>query len=151
MPRYKGLLGHRNQTVALSLALASLPVLAWNWKLLAVPLGCLAGLRLSPDLDLHNALGFVGRLGFADEYTKLVPHRHWLSHTPIISTGIRVVVLFGIPLLLFAVFGASLPWDLMGYAFLGLCAADALHIFSDRLQTRLKRAFYPLRTVRRKR
>ena len=55
----------------------------------------IGGLWLSPDLDVISKpakrWGLLGILWFP--YRKLIPHRSWISHAPIIGTLIRLVYL----------------------------------------------------------
>lgn len=139
MPNYRGLLGHRNQTLALVGASLLVPLVTWDVRDGVVALGVLAGLKVSPDMDLNaRVLGRLGEWGFVDEYAELVPHRHWISHSAILSTAIRFALVFGIPLL--AAWGIGLPipvWALWRF-FVGLALADALHVLADRVFTRVK-------------
>jgi uncharacterized metal-binding protein len=71
----------------------------------AVVGGCLAGLVLTPDLDVDRGsishrivkrsagflIGFAWHL-FWFPYSRIMPHRSWWSHMPLFSTFFRVVI-----------------------------------------------------------
>lgn len=108
--------------------------------------GVLAGLILSPDLDVDE--GFIGlahlrRVGcvgnilsgiwraFWYPYSKIVPHRSHISHSIFFGTVARVCYLV-LPILLANFMGLPLvipSW--FGMWFIGLCLSDALHILMD--------------------
>ena len=161
MPNYRGVLGHKNQTIVAAVALIAIPVLTRDVTNVLIPLGCLAGLKVSPDWDLNpGALGWLGRLLFVDEYAELVPHRSKISHGPLYGTLIRFALLASVPVTtafvtLFLIlwypplgFFAALRhafvvlagyfW-VLGKLFAGLLMADLLHICSDRLESKLKK------------
>jgi uncharacterized metal-binding protein len=125
-------------------------------ELLALTGGCMAGLVLTPDLDVndkvyghHLVQREAGRLPALVwkwiwlPYSRLVPHRHWISHTPLIGTTLRLGYLVLIAWLLLAVFGHPWPWNELPswapLAVVGLILSDTLHFASDLLITRLKR------------
>jgi uncharacterized metal-binding protein len=68
--------------------------------------GCLAGVALSPDLDQETLtksewaiVKWLPTLGWAwpalwDTYARLLPHRHALSHLPIVGTAGRLAYLW---------------------------------------------------------
>lgn len=104
--------------------------------------GALAGLLITPDLDLdagNPAHLFLKGSVFAEvlhiiwkvywfPYAKLVPHRSWVSHLPFISTLIRVAYVFW-----WVYFIWPDWWDPM-WAFwfvFGLCLSDLNHWFLD--------------------
>jgi uncharacterized metal-binding protein len=103
--------------------------------------GALTGLLLSPDLDVDN--GNISdaiirrRLGCVIEslwhfywspYAKIIPHRGWLSHTPVVGTTIRVVYAFWWIFLLAPQIVVS---EGFWYWFAGLALVDAYHWFLD--------------------
>ena len=137
MPNYLGVFGHRNQTIVAAATLCAIPAFTGRVTDLFVSGGALLGLLIHPDWDLNpNAMGLIGKIGFVDEYAALVPHRAFLSHTPVVGTLIRVVLTFTIPLLL--VWGICHwfpPWGIILRVFAGLCMADTLHCVADKLQT----------------
>lgn len=141
-------LGHKNQTIAISVLCLAGALASWNWKNLFLVAGCLFGLWLSPDLDLSwTRLGLFGKLGFADEYTQLVKHRAKISHTPVIGTAVRVlVVLVPFGLIVFGVTGWVVSWGIVFRAFWGLVIADTWHIVMDQLSSHV---FPNTRSVRR--
>lgn len=111
--------------------------------------GSLAGLLLTPDLDVNTGsisnkfarktfgcfFGFVWAF-YWQPYSRLIPHRSWLSHLPVISTAIRLAYL-ALPYLAWQWWntrqvGFMLPsWFYM--AFFGLCLADLVHWGSDQI------------------
>ncbi len=121
-------------------------------RVVALSVGCLAGLLLSPDLDIDKGNisyriirrsmgclpGLLWKL-FWMPYARFIPHRSWMSHGPIVGTLLRLIYLFGAPALLWGlvsfvtpmpVFAApQLPW--LPYMVLGLMAADTLHTVMD--------------------
>ena len=152
-------INHIRATVLLSLP-AGMIAAGWGAGVqgaLACGAGCLAGVLLSPDLDIpsrtrseylvYRHLGkFLGALWFAFWwlYARLVPHRSPLSHWPIIGTMGRFMYVY--------VFGGLLwyggTWLLNGtgawipmfawlqmpffsWALVGLVLADSLHFFMD--------------------
>lgn len=99
-----------------------------------------ASLYCSPDLDQlrSNATWRWGPLRWVWwPYAKLVPHRHWISHSPI-GTILRVTYLLG-PLLLLrwllspAPFPTLLPPFPYQAILLGWILADSLHLLADSL------------------
>lgn len=96
---------HALASTALAPVLASV-VLARNYNVttaFCVGVGCLLGLWLSPDLDIDGITysetllpGLIGVLfrAYWWPYAKLIPHRHWLSHAPVISTTLRIIYAF---------------------------------------------------------
>jgi uncharacterized metal-binding protein len=140
---------HRAATAVLIVAAAPtifiLPPLDW----LALEAGIASTLLASPDMDIHNRLGFIGDLLGFEAYRKLVPHRgglhdrHWsrlswrkifaLSHIPIIGTLPRVILLLlplGIILSLFSALELINPW-LFIHLWAGASLSDALHTLMD--------------------
>lgn len=86
-------------------------------------IGCTLGMFIHPDWDVNhptypNAVikkkfgSIVAKVYWFVQlpYAKLIPHRSWVSHSPILSTIIRMVYI-GIPLLPLAFF---LPTDIIG-------------------------------------
>lgn len=129
----------------------------------AASIGCLTGAILSPDADVDG--GFLGHnhvrrvfgsvIGKVWEvawfpYAKLVPHRHPISHAPVISTIIRLAYV-GLWMLLFGwlawlAFRFDFDWAVvvgvlgspLFYAFfIGLTVSDTLHFLADQISTRL--------------
>ena len=112
----------------------------------ALTCGVLAGLILSPDLDVDG--GFIGlyhlrRIPFIGTavsyawrlywlpYSIAVPHRSHISHSIFFGTAVRVGYLL-IPLLALNFFGVPMAFpSWLGLAFVGLCLSDALHIILD--------------------
>lgn len=149
---------HAATTIALTLGLGAACYSA-GWpsdQQAALAGGSLAGLLLSPDLDVQQgSISFkFARRSFGclfgllwemywKPYAVLIPHhRHWLSHMPFISTAIRLLYL-AMPLLLWRYWqyhqiGLVLPtWFILAYY--GLASADLLHWFLDTITKRRKR------------
>lgn len=118
---------------------------------LLTAIGCLFGLFVDPDLDVdgltaseRRALRLVRLPGwlwvvFWYPYAKLIPHRHWLSHWPIIGTAIRVAyLLVPLSLLVFLVNPLAFSWMMWGlfwagpWLFIGLAASDIAHWILDK-------------------
>ena len=116
--------------------------------------GCILGIIFSSDLDqeaatyserLFNGVPILGTLWMVlwgliwFPYAALIPHRHALSHTPILSTAIRViyfvlVVSLASSLLNNLGISISLPRiDALSAAslFIGLCVSDTGHWLRD--------------------
>jgi len=105
-------------------------------------LGCLLGVVLTPDLDqitisksewwIVRYVPVVGWLWMAlwDLYARLIPHRSFWSHAPIVGTAGRLLYLGTI---------ASLRWSVLPMlsivwvqgAILGLAASDTIHCLMD--------------------
>jgi uncharacterized metal-binding protein len=126
-------------------------------EVLALSGGALAGVVLTPDLDvdvgcisnriIRRSGGKVpGKLWalYWRPYGKLMPHRSNLSHLPVVSTAIRLLYLALLPALLYwlataagfaagqAITAPVLPaWG--WWAFGGLVLADTLHYLMDHL------------------
>lgn len=151
-------------------AVASGPALVWfaNQPILygaAFGLGCLTGLVLTPDLDVdhgsysHRIVGrTAGQLArwiwwmMWWPYARLIPHRSFWSHFPVLGTLLRLVYLAGGPLLLLwslnALYPHSFPalpgWHpLFNWIFAGLATVDAQHTLLDLTWSRLSRTFGP--------
>lgn len=124
---------------------------------LACGIGVLFGILLSPDLDMNQKTRseyvvsrYLGRLIgwlwylFWLPYAKAVPHRHAISHWPVISTLIRLLYILTLSFPLWCLVSwlatgslAILPLSEIGrvsgllWGILGLMAADALHYLMD--------------------
>ena len=115
--------------------------------------GCFLGLVLYPDLDVNvgnygNALVgavFGKKLRKVWEmywypYSKIMPHRSFLSHLPVLSTAIRLIYI-GMPIyILLNLLGISWGNDLQ-YVMFGLVSVDALHFVMDIVTTFFRRRF----------
>jgi len=111
--------------------------------------GCLAGTLLTPDLDvdgitssewwLVKKLGPLGFLWMAAwwPYAKIIPHRHWLSHAPIVGTIGRLAYVLLPVVLLCVALGVELPeiplvaWHAIAGAVRGLMVSDTAHWLMD--------------------
>lgn len=108
---------------------------------LAMVPGSLTALLVNPDLDVDGGnisyktarrygVEFIWRT-FWFPYSRALPHRHWLSHMPVLSTFIRLVYIFWLPLLLSGRVLEILQHPLVKWYFVGLCIADFHHWFLD--------------------
>jgi uncharacterized metal-binding protein len=115
--------------------------------------GVLSGILLSPDLDVDKGyigLWFLRKIPFVGwfisgawrlfwwPYAVLVPHRSWISHFPVISTIIRVVIIVSTFVVFeYVLFKSYLPlhFHYMLVWFLGLTISDTKHFVLDK--------FYP--------
>lgn len=92
--------GKVTRTTSNLLVVAGLIVYS-NYEVLLLYLGCLFGLICDPDLDIPTRSDSEGRVMKFNKvlghlwvwlwlpYGKLIPHRSWVSHFPIVSTLIR--------------------------------------------------------------
>lgn len=112
-------------------------------------LGCATGLLVMPDLDVDNgsiANNFIRKILPPVEwvwkilwfpYAKLIPHRHPISHFPVVSTFIRIGYLFCVINLFYLLWSllfdtvSSWIWIWNWSFFLGLCHVDILHWAAD--------------------
>lgn len=110
-----------------------------------VGLGCMSGILLTPDLDVDNGNisdsiirndwghipQYLWRL-YWTPYAKILKHRSFWSHFPLVSTAIRVIYISLIPILFMYLFGFE--FELNRYWiewFIGLCVSDFLHYLFD--------------------
>lgn len=138
-------LTHAKVTVVASMGLFPATLLVPGLGISA--LGCLAGVLISPDLDQDGATiserllmrgGFwlIGAPWFLYwlPYAKLFPHRHWLTHFPVVGTLGRLLYLSPAWILMLVLLG--LPgrhvWWLIGWLVVGLMVSDFLHWLLDR-------------------
>ena len=124
----------------------------------AVTGGCLAGVLLTPDLDVDNPVhshaivdrrmgclpGFIWRI-FWYPYARVIPHRHWLSHAPVVGSLLRLAYM-GIPLyIVLVLLGYARidsyfpPWWL--WVPIGLVISDSLHWAADMGFSQTRRFF----------
>ena len=150
---------HVKGTVLLTIPVTLLAAGAGSGMTAAVACGagCLAGVILSPDLDISSRtrseylvdryLGcFLGSIWFAFWwlYARLIPHRSPLSHWPIIGTISRFLYVYffggalwyGVTWLLpgAATWIPMFTWlqePIFAWALLGLSFADTLHYLMD--------------------
>lgn len=124
---------------------------------IAMTSGCLAGLLITPDLDVdvpvnsHTVVrrhaGLLPWLAWRLlwlPYAKTIPHRHWLSHAPVIGTLIRVAYMSAVIWLILTLLGIPFPWHSppgwTGWALSGLMIADAVHWAADLWYSSVRRA-----------
>lgn len=118
---------------------------------MAVSAGCLAGLLLTPDLDINNGsisnhharrtfgqvVGIIWEVAWKP-YSWIIPHRSPLSHAPVIGTALRLFYLSCVVYLLLRLAGiavptvipTALPWW-FPFVFIGLCLSDTAHYILD--------------------
>lgn len=110
-------------------------------------LGCLTGLFVDPDLDVNGLTKSRMRWGrialplvyvwslLWSLYSWVIPHRHWVSHLPIIGTAGRLSYLTAILSLIsmgkFWQWPFLLPIDLLFCFFIGLAVSDMAHWIMD--------------------
>lgn len=112
----------------------------------AYALGCLAGIVLTPDLDvddgclsMHVIRRLFGRVAgwlwqvFWTPYALAMPHRSFLSHGPIVSTLIRLAYIGAWATAAIWFFKLPMPsWSpLWLWAFGGLVVSDSTHTAMD--------------------
>jgi uncharacterized metal-binding protein len=114
---------------------------------IAIGLGCLSGILITPDHDLMESSGNVSLAVLRDDfgsiasnlwriawypYARIIPHRHFISHFPVISTAIRVAYITIVPFVLMRIMQIEIAFDPMFvYWFIGLCISDTLHAIFD--------------------
>jgi len=119
-----------------------------------VPVGCLLGTLITPDLDLNNEcmpyrvaqilggtpLRMVWRLIWFP-YSRAFSHRSVWTHTPILGTVLRILYLLLLYLAVAIIFRIGLPVPTWHWAFLiiGLMISDTLHYFRDLVPRRRRR------------
>ncbi|MEO1399640.1 MAG: DUF2227 family putative metal-binding protein [Cyanobacteria bacterium J06635_1] len=127
-------LNHDRITIALSAGLTG-SALAVGPYALAAAGGALAGLWLSPDLDLPKCRARrrwrnIGLGWLWWPYDKLLPHRSPWSHWPIVGTAGRLLYL-GWPLLGWGDPVWLIWWPWFAAAAVGLAVADVGHWVAD--------------------
>lgn len=111
-------------------------------------LGAISGIFLTPDLDIDTwilskrklvnrfkVLGYLW-LAYWYPYSIAIPHRHWASHLPVISTALRVLYLGLIPLVFAIMVRPTIDiGDVVWFAlwFGGLAVSDLAHWLRDTL------------------
>ena len=98
---------------------------------LAAGFGCASGVAVSPDLDLVNTvripvIGWVWG-AYWWPYRKLIAHRAYISHAPIVGTLVRLAYLM--PIIIIAI--SILPPGLVAAWSAGLACADVGHSLLD--------------------
>lgn len=139
-------------TASVTLVMEATGALAEPGAVAAYGLGITTGLLVGPDLDVdrgnasHRRIGRVSKVlkwvwfGLWLLYAKAVPHRHWLSHMPVVGTAIRLGYLMAVSLFLrWLLLQAGVSADVIpirveyGIAFfVGLALADFCHWALDR-------------------
>ena len=114
--------------------------------------GCVLGIFVTPDLDLGETYSFslirkyLGRFPYLlwraywRIFCVLIPHRHFLSHFPIVSTVFRSLYLFS-PLLavILAFFPDFSTVNWFFWVFVGMVIVDVVHWAMDHISTSLKK------------
>lgn len=111
--------------------------------------GCLVGLLVMPDMDVNggNISDFfirkMSRLAqgfwraFWHPYAILVPHRHFISHFPVVGTALRIGYIFLIINIIMAVSNllfdtvSRIYWIWDWSFFTGLAHVDIVHWWAD--------------------
>lgn len=151
-----GHITHSAVTFGLGAACAAIAYTLHSPSWTAVSVGLFSGLLLTPDLDLNK--GCTATRAFLPwhviwwPYSRIVRHRSWVSHLPVVSTGIRLLYLAAwlvVPALYIwriwpgaLVSLASLALVYGVFAFLGLCAADTAHWLMDGLPKASRRRMW---------
>ncbi|MHC1733429.1 MAG: DUF2227 family putative metal-binding protein [Bacteroidales bacterium] len=121
--------------------------------------GCLLGTLITPDLDISEgcfSMAVIRKIGgpmaeriwkvFWWPYGVLIPHRHWLSHLPVVSTSLRLGYLgiIAMTICLLLSLGGLFPAPDIKFSieeivesnsfllFCGLCLSDTLHFVMDK-------------------
>ncbi len=122
----------------------------------AVWLGYLLGYYIDPDLDQANITSAEWRImrdlhilgsiivAWFMPYGRLMKHRSFMSHFPVVSTSIRYAWLLAFPLFSVPMWYTTpgiLPsyWPVLLGIFLGLSIADGIHYTADRGIIRVRR------------
>lgn len=130
-------------------------------EVLAFTGGALAGLLLTPDLDVDIGSishTIVRRSGgcvaetlwtlFWRPYSLLIPHRSMISHLPVVGTAVRLIYILIVPAVIWWLSSAFSPhppgqpvfpawgWWAVG----GLMLSDTLHFLMDQTVSRVSRA-----------
>jgi len=107
-----------------------------------IVIGELATLIINPDLDQAEARkGCLAALFWP--YGKLIPHRSWLSHFPVVGTFIRVGYIYGLWFLAAYLakvhFGVLVNVQMLSFwLFAGMALSDTFHAVLDVADSRLK-------------
>jgi len=147
-----------HNTAAIFVAL-SLPFVIRNYykidtiNQVGLCVGGLAGIVLSPDLDLSENKRLFGQRGIGGifyflwrvywlPYGKLIHHRGVLSHFPVLGTVGRLFYV-GWPFILVWLYFGNIQFDtdLLKWVFVGLCVVDTIHALMDVTTTTIRRAF----------
>lgn len=145
----------RTHTLASTVLAAGLSTtyVYWGEQSLWAGLGCALGSVIGPDLDVDNGsmsmyivrnllgrpAGFVWRW-FWYPYAKIMPHRSFFSHFPVVSTSLRLIYLLLLPALAAWWFGWGIEYhSWMLPVFVGLCVSDTAHAIMDAISTLVKR------------
>jgi uncharacterized metal-binding protein len=111
--------------------------------------GCLIGIMVMPDMDVDRGnisdayirkvfppAQWLWRILWTP-YSVTVPHRHFISHFPIVGTLLRIGYIFLIVNILIWIIGlfsdtVSFVWFWDWSFVLGLCHVDAIHFLADK-------------------
>ena len=144
---------HSAVTFGLGCACAGIAYVTHSPAWVAVSAGAFTGLAILPDLDLDK--GCTATKAFLPwrviwwPYSRLVRHRSWVSHLPVVSTAIRLLYLAAWLVIPALYVWRNWPgaWNNLAalalvyapFAFLGLCAADTAHWIMDNRPKALRR------------
>ncbi len=141
-----------HDTITKAVGLIALPIIAMTSGTIeatAFAVGVLITLRVGPDLDIHNSLGWLGKLIGFDVYKRLAPHRgglsrsHWahgflwqaflFSHIPVLGTSIRWAMVMLPILSILMIFSAieMFPMRLGLFVLAGMSFSDIFHLLAD--------------------
>jgi len=131
---------HRKVSIVAAGAILFFGVPNYGLDAVKMGLGCLLGIILSPDLDIDSKtdsellMGHIPIIGtlfywYWLPYALLIPHRHFISHSPVIGTLIRIAYFIIPALLLCWYLGWAVPWDWS--IVYGLMVSDTLHWIWD--------------------
>lgn len=121
-------------------------------SLVLFSVGCFLGLVVYPDLDVDvgNYGYHIIRVVFGRKlakvwkyfwwlYAKVIPHRSWISHFPVVGTAIRVAYI-GFPLfVLISTLEYNYEYENLLFMFYGLVLVDTVHFVMDIVSTGFKR------------
>lgn len=122
-------------------------------EVMAAPIGSLAGLLLSPDLDLgekgnlshHYVKRHAGCLAGAIwtavwwPYGRILSHRSFISHSIVMGTALRIMYIALLTFPAWKLWAALVATESFWWWFFGLAIADTVHIMMDTTSTSLKR------------
>jgi len=133
--------------------------LVWGHKSLYMAAGAALGTLVHPDWDYAEIRGVVAELGplkyLVKPYGLTVPHRSFISHSPIIGTAGRLAYIL-VPLWLLAEackaggycstnwINKLLAMEFFWWIALGLAIVDTLHAVMDAVTTGFKRFLHQL-------
>lgn len=141
----------RTHALATLVGAASLPLLL-TYKgvevkeAVAVGVGYLVSLLINPDADLNRRFPYrnPGRWPFwivMFPYSRLLKHRSFLSHFPLIGTALRTLYVMVPVYVVMRLMGLEVSGPFL-WVFIGLAISDTIHFVMDVISTSLKRRFH---------